>query len=70
MSRGAPLNAFFRAINRLKLAVLQQKQYLLATAPQLIPLFDLQVADGPDICIECLKSKEIDGTMEGHDGQV
>jgi hypothetical protein len=68
--RGVPLNAFFRGINRFRLAVLQQQQYLLATAPQLIPLFELQVADGPDICPDCLKSKEIDGTMEGHDRQV
>jgi hypothetical protein len=57
MLRGAPLNAFFRAINRLKLAVLQQQQHLLATAPQLIPLFELHVADGPDICTDCLASE-------------
>jgi hypothetical protein len=44
--------------------VLQQQQYLLATVPQLIPLFELQVADGPEICTDCLKSKEIDGTIE------
>lgn len=65
MLRGAPLNEFFRGINRLRLAVLQQQQYLLATAPQLMPLFELHVADGPDICTDCLKSKGIDGMMEG-----
>ena len=48
----------------MKLAVLQQQQHLLATAPQLIPLV-LEVADGPEICTDCLKSKEIDGMMEG-----
>ena len=70
MLRGAPLNAFFRAINRLRLAVLQQHQHLLATTPQPIPLFKLQVADGPDICTDCLKSKEVEGTMQGHDREV
>lgn len=69
MLRGAPLDAFFRSINRLRLAVLQQKQHLVATAPQLVPLFELEVADGPDICPDCLKSKEIDGTG-GHERQV
>lgn len=68
MSRGVPPNAFFRGINRFRLAVLQQRQYLLATAPRLVPLFELQVADGPDICTDC--AKEIDATMEGHDRQV
>jgi hypothetical protein len=64
MLRGASLNEFFGGINRLRLAVLQQQQYLLATAPQRM-LFELHVADGPDICTDCLKSKEIDGMMEG-----
>jgi hypothetical protein len=70
MLRGVPLNEFFRGINRFRFAVLQQQQHLLATAPQLIPLVELQVADGPDICTDCLKLQEIDGTMEGHDRQV
>jgi len=70
MLRGVPLNAFFRGISRFRLAVLQQQQHLLATALQLVPLFELQVADGPDICTDCLKSKEIDVTMEGHERQV
>src|SRR5207248_11760964 len=62
MLRGAPLNAFFRAINRLRLAVLQQHQHLLATAPQSIPLFKLQVADGPDICTDCLNRRRSTAT--------
>jgi hypothetical protein len=70
MLRGVPLNAFFRGINRFRLAVLQQRQHLLATSPQQKLLFELQVADHPDICTDCLKSKEIDVTMEGHDRQV
>jgi len=70
MLRGVPLNAFFRGINRFRLAMLQQQQHLLDTAPQLIPLVELQFADGPDICTDCLKSKEIDITMDGHDPQV
>src|SRR6266852_1685723 len=61
--RGAPLNAFFRGLNRFRLALLQQRQHLLATSPQPKLLFDLQVADGPDICPDCLKSTEIDVTM-------
>jgi len=64
MLRGASLNEFFGGINRLRLAVLQQQQDLLATAPQRM-LFELHVADDPDICTDCLKSKEIDGMMEG-----
>jgi hypothetical protein len=70
MLRGVPLNAFFRGINRFRSALLQQQQHLLDTAPQLIPLVELQVADGPDICTDCLKSNEIDVAMEGHDRQV
>jgi hypothetical protein len=54
----------FGGINRLRLAVLQQQQDLLATAPHRM-LFELHVADSPEICPDCLKSKEIDGTMEG-----
>jgi hypothetical protein len=69
VSRGASLDRFFRGIARLRLAVLQQQQDLLATAPQVFQ-FKLNVADGPEICPDCLKSKEIDGTMEGHDRQV
>lgn len=65
MLPGAPLNGFFRGINGLRLAVLQQRRYLLAIAPQLMPLFELHVADGPDICTECLKSNEIGAMMEG-----
>lgn len=68
MLRGGPPDAFFRAINRLRLAVLQQQEHLLAMAPQLIPLVEIKVADGPDICTDC--AKEIDATMEGHDRQV
>jgi hypothetical protein len=64
MLRGASLNEFFGGINRLRLAVLQQQQDLLATAPQRM-LFELHVANGPEICPDCLKSKQIDGTMEG-----
>jgi hypothetical protein len=70
MLRGVPLNAFFRGISRFRSAVLQQQQYLLATAPQLVPLFELQVADGPEICIDCLNAKEVDDTMEGHERQA
>jgi hypothetical protein len=70
MLRGVPLNAFFRGINRFRSAVLQQQLYLLAIAPRPIPLVELQVADGPDICTYCLKSNEIDVAMEGHDRQV
>jgi hypothetical protein len=70
MLRGMPLNAFFLGINRFRSAVLEQQQYLLAIAPQSIPLVELQVADGPDICTDCLKLNEIDVTMEGHDRQV
>jgi hypothetical protein len=66
MLPGARLNEFFRGINRLRLVVLQQQQYLLAPAPQLMPLFELHIADGPDICTDCLKSKEIDSTTEGY----
>ena len=68
--RGAPRNVFFRGLDRFRLALLRQRQHLLATSPQPKRLFELQVADGPDICADCLKSKEIDGTMEGHDRQV
>jgi len=59
--RGVFLNAFFRGINRFRSAVLQQQQYLLAAAPQ---QFEFEVADGPDICTDCLK-EGIDVTMEG-----
>ena len=65
MLRGTSLNEFFGGINRLRLAVLQQQQYLLATAPQLEPLFDLQIAYSPEPCADCLKSKEFGGMMEG-----
>jgi hypothetical protein len=68
--RGAPLNAFFRGLNRFRLAALEQREHLLATSPRPKLRFELQVADGPDICTDCLKSKEIDVTMEGHDRQV
>jgi hypothetical protein len=64
MLRGASLNEFFEGINRLRLAVLQQQQYLLATAPKLM-LFKLNIVFGARSCPDCLKSKEIDGTMEG-----
>jgi hypothetical protein len=70
MLRGVPLNEFFRGIHRFRLAVVQQRQHLLATSPQPKLLFDVQFADGPDICPECLKSTEIGGEMEGHDRQV
>ena len=69
MLRARPLNEFFRGTNRFRLAVLQQRQHLLATSPQPKLMVELQVADSPDICTECLKSKEIDGTMERHDQQ-
>jgi hypothetical protein len=62
--RGVPLNAFFRGISRFRSAVIQQQQYLLATAPQLVPLVEVQFADGPEICTDCLKAKQIDDTME------
>ncbi len=68
-SRREPPDEFFRGINRLRLAVLQQQQYLVATAPRR-PLVELKIADGPDICADCLKSKEIDSTMDGHERQV
>ena len=61
--RGEPRNVFFRGLNRFRLALLQQRQHLLATSPR--PKFDFQVAKVFDICPDCLKSKEIDGTMEG-----
>jgi hypothetical protein len=64
MLRGSSSNKFFGGINRLRLAVLRQQQYLLATAPQQM-LFELHIADSPEICPDCLKAKEIDGTMEG-----
>jgi hypothetical protein len=51
MLRGASLKEFFGGINRLRLAVLQQQQYLLATAPHLLQ-FELHVTDGPEICPE------------------
>jgi hypothetical protein len=70
MLRGVPLNAFFRGINRFRSAVLEQQQHLLATAPQLTPPFELQVDERPDVCPDCLQSKEIDVTMEGHERQV
>jgi hypothetical protein len=55
--RGAPLNEFFRGINCLRLAVLQQQRHLLATAPlQLMPL-EIEFEDTPEVCSECLKSK-------------
>ena len=69
MLRGAVLNEFFRGTDRFRLAVLKQRQHLLATSPQPRLMFELEVADGPDICTECLKSKEVDGTMEGRDQQ-
>jgi hypothetical protein len=69
MLRVATPHAIFRGTNRFRLAVLQQRQQLLATSPQPKLMFELEVADGPDICTECLKSKEIDGTMESHDQQ-
>jgi hypothetical protein len=56
--RGASPNEFFRGINRLRLAVLQQQQYLLATAPPLESLCDLQFTYSPEPCADCLKSKE------------
>jgi hypothetical protein len=68
MLRGVPLNEFFRGIHRFRLAVVQQRQHLLATSPR--PKFDFQVAEVFDICPDCLKSKEIDGEMEGADRQV
>ena len=70
MLRGVPPNEFFRGIHRFRLALVQQRQQLLATSPQPKLLFDVQFADGPDICPECLKSTEIDGEMQGHDRQV
>jgi hypothetical protein len=63
MLRAWSLNGFFGGINRLRSAVLQQQHCLLATAPQRM-LFELHIADGPDICPDCLKAKEIDGAME------
>jgi len=65
MLRGLPLNEFFRGIHRFRLALVRQRQHLLATSPQPKLLFDVQFADGPDICPECLKSKELDVTMKG-----
>ena len=70
MLRGSPLNAFFLGINRIRLALLEQQRHLLATAPQLVPLFELEVADGPEICTDCLNAKEVDDTMEGHERQA
>ena len=66
--RGEPRNVFFRGLNRFKLALVKQRQHLLATSPQ--PKFDFQVAKVFDICPDCLKSKEIGVTMEGDDRQV
>ena len=54
MLRGASANEFFRGINRLRLAVLQQQQYLLAIAPQLESLLALQFTYGPEPCADCL----------------
>jgi hypothetical protein len=68
--RGGLPKEFFRGINRFRLVVLQQRQHLLATSPRPKLQFELNVADGPDICTECLKSKEIDGTMESCDRQL
>ena len=68
--RGAPRNVFFRGLNRFRLALLKQRQHLLATSPQPKRLFELQVTDVFDICPDCLKSKEIGVTMEGDDRQV
>ena len=70
MLRGVPPNEFFRGIHRFRLALVQQRQHLLATSPQPKLLFDVQFADGPDICPDCLNAKQIDHTMEGHEGQV
>ena len=68
--RGAPRNVFFRGLDRFRLALLKQRQHLLATSPQPKRLFELQVTDVFDICPDCLKSKEIGVTMEGDDRQV
>lgn len=68
--RGVPLNTFFRRINHFRLAMLQQQQHLLDTTPQLIPLVELQFADRPDVCTDCLTSKEVEGTIEDDDRQV
>ena len=57
--RGAHLNVFFRGLNRFRLALLQQ--HLLATSPQPKLLFELQVADGPDICTDCRGDRRHDG---------
>ena len=68
--RGAPRNVFFRGLDRFRLALLRQRQHLLATSPQPKRPFELQVSDVFDICPDCLKSKEIGVTMEGNDRQV
>ena len=70
MLRGVPPNEFFRGIHRFRLALVQQRQHLLATSPQPKLLFDVQFADGPEICPDCLNAKQIDDTMEGHERQV
>ena len=45
MLRGAPLNAFFLGINRIRLALLEQQRHLLATVPQLMPQIEIQFED-------------------------
>lgn len=57
--RGATLNAFFRRISRLRLAVLIQQEALEALADE--QPFKVEFEDeGPDDCPECAKSLSID----------
>jgi hypothetical protein len=62
--RGATLNAFFRGISRLRLAVLIQQEALEALADE--QPFKVEFEDeGPNGCPDCAKSLSIDG-MDGH----
>jgi hypothetical protein len=71
-SRRIPPAAFFRGIGRLTLALLRQQRHLRDTAPRQTTEIKVQSgnADGPDICMYCHKSMEIDSPAEGPDRQV
>jgi hypothetical protein len=72
--RGAPLNAFFRQVSRFRRAVLKQQRDFQATALRQTTEIEIEHQDedpnGLDICDECHKPMEIDGTTGDYERQV
>jgi hypothetical protein len=72
--RGAPLNAFFRQVSRFRRAVLKQQRDFQATALRQTTEIEIEVQDedqiGLDICDECHKPMEIEGTTGDYERQV